>query len=85
MIIPTVRRVKRQRLYGFKYRMESPTPVILIKLLSLLCSPGAIKFMISTPSVLSPFAVVQWVDVFTRKEYVDTVVESLKFCQRLKV
>jgi len=27
------------------------------------------------------FAVVQWVDVFTRREYADIVVESLKFCQ----
>ena len=27
------------------------------------------------------FAVVQWIDVFTRKEYADMVVDSLKFCQ----
>lgn len=27
------------------------------------------------------FAVVQWIDVFTRKEYADIVVDSLKFCQ----
>lgn len=27
------------------------------------------------------FAVVEWVDVFTRKMYADMVVESLRFCQ----
>src|SRR5690606_30159556 len=27
------------------------------------------------------FAVVQWIDVFTRKEYTDIVVDSLRFCQ----
>ncbi len=26
------------------------------------------------------FAVVQWVDVFSRKSYVDIVLDSLKFC-----
>jgi putative transposase len=30
------------------------------------------------------FAVVEWVDVFTRKEYAYLVVESLKFCQKEK-
>ncbi|MEO8855137.1 MAG: hypothetical protein ABI359_15240 [Ginsengibacter sp.] len=30
------------------------------------------------------FAVVDWVDVFTRKEYRDLVVESLKHCQENK-
>jgi|ERR1051326_335892 REP element-mobilizing transposase RayT len=30
------------------------------------------------------FAVVQWVDIFTRKEYRDIVVESLRFCQKEK-
>lgn len=30
------------------------------------------------------FAVVQWIDVFTRKEYVDIVLESLRFCQKNK-
>ncbi|MCX2742681.1 transposase [Mangrovivirga sp. M17] len=30
------------------------------------------------------FAVVEWVDVFTRKEYADIVVESLIFCQKIK-
>jgi putative transposase len=30
------------------------------------------------------FAVVEWIDVFTRKEYRNIVVESLKFCQKEK-
>ncbi|HWH63372.1 MAG TPA: transposase [Ginsengibacter sp.] len=30
------------------------------------------------------FAVVGWVDVFTRKEYRDIVIESLQYCQKEK-
>lgn len=30
------------------------------------------------------FAVVEWVDVFTRKDYVEIVIDSLKFCQQEK-
>jgi len=30
------------------------------------------------------FAVVEWIDVFTRREYRNLVVESLKFCQKEK-
>ncbi len=30
------------------------------------------------------FAVVEWVDVFTRKEYRDVVLESVKYCQQEK-
>ncbi len=30
------------------------------------------------------FATVQWIDVFTRRDYKDIVVESLKFCQKEK-
>jgi REP element-mobilizing transposase RayT len=30
------------------------------------------------------FAVVGWVDVFTRKDYRDVVIESLKYCQEKK-
>ncbi len=30
------------------------------------------------------FAVVGWVDVFTRKEYRDVIIESLKYCQEKK-
>jgi hypothetical protein len=28
------------------------------------------------------FAVVGWVDVFTREDYRDVVIESLKYCQK---
>jgi REP element-mobilizing transposase RayT len=30
------------------------------------------------------FAVVEWIDVFTRKEYRDIVIESIRFCQEEK-
>ena len=30
------------------------------------------------------FAVVEWIDVFTRNEYVNIVVDSLKYCQNNK-
>ena len=30
------------------------------------------------------FSVVQWIDVFTRSEYKDILIESLKFCQKEK-
>lgn len=30
------------------------------------------------------FAVVEWIDVFTRKDYRDIIVDSLKYCQREK-
>src|SRR5437773_3330153 len=30
------------------------------------------------------FAVVEWVDVFTRKQYRDILVESIKYCQENK-
>ena len=30
------------------------------------------------------FAVVQWIDVFSRKEYADIVLDSLRFCQKNK-
>ena len=30
------------------------------------------------------FATVAWVDVFTRRDYKDIVVESLRFCQKEK-
>lgn len=37
---------------------------------------GAIHFI--------TFAVVEWVDVFTRKEYSDIVLESIRYCQKEK-
>lgn len=30
------------------------------------------------------FAVVEWIDVFTRNDYKDILIESLEFCQREK-
>ncbi|WP_339699325.1 transposase [Algoriphagus aquimarinus] len=30
------------------------------------------------------FTVVEWIDLFTRKEFRDIVIESLKYCQSLK-
>jgi REP element-mobilizing transposase RayT len=30
------------------------------------------------------FAVVEWIDVFTRKEYQEIIIDSLKYCQRTK-
>jgi hypothetical protein len=30
------------------------------------------------------FAVVEWVDVFSRKQYRDIVIDSLTFCQKSK-
>ena len=30
------------------------------------------------------FAVVEWVDVFTRKDYRDIVLDSIRFCQQEK-
>jgi putative transposase len=30
------------------------------------------------------FAVIHWVDVFTRREYKDLLVENLQYCQREK-
>jgi REP element-mobilizing transposase RayT len=30
------------------------------------------------------FAVVEWIDLFTRKEYCELIVESIKYCQREK-
>ena len=30
------------------------------------------------------FAVVEWVDIFTRKDYQEIIIESLKYCQKEK-
>ena len=30
------------------------------------------------------FAVVEWIDVFTRKEYAQIIIDSLSFCQKEK-
>lgn len=42
------------------------------------------KFHIPEGLYFVSFAVVDWLDVFTRNEYKDIIVESLNFCQREK-
>ncbi len=45
-------------------------------------SEGGYKFFDQGGVYFVSFAVVGWVDVFTRKEYRDIVIESLQHCQR---
>ena len=40
------------------------------------CNPGGVYFV--------SFAVVEWIDVFTRNEYKDIVLDSLRYCQQEK-
>ena len=42
------------------------------------------KFHNSEGLYFVSFAVVGWLDVFTRNEYKDLIVESLQFCQQKK-
>ena len=42
------------------------------------------KFYNSGGLYFVSFAVVDWIDVFTRNEYKDIIVESLDFCQKNK-
>ena len=42
------------------------------------------KFQNSEGLYFVSFAVVGWLDVFTRNEYKDLVLESLEFCQKNK-
>ncbi len=44
-------------------------------------SKGGYKIFDQEGMYLVSFAVVLWVDVFTRKEYRDLLIESLKHCQ----
>lgn len=46
----------------------------------------SIKYKIRDQSQLHflTFAVVEWIDVFTRNEYKDVLIESLKYCQKQK-
>ena len=44
-------------------------------------STGGYKITDQGAMYFVSFAVVSWVDVFTRKDYRDIVIESLKFCQ----
>ena len=47
-------------------------------------STGGYKIINKDAIHFITFAVVEWVDVFTRKEYKDLLVESLKYCQKEK-
>ena len=42
------------------------------------------KFHNSEAAYFVSFAVVEWLDVFTRNEYKDILIDSLKFCQKEK-
>ena len=44
-------------------------------------SAGGYKIIDQGAMYFISFAVIDWVDVFTRKEYRDVVIESLKYCQ----
>jgi putative transposase len=47
-------------------------------------STGGYKIINKEAIHFVTFAVVEWVDVFTRKEYKDILIESLKHCQKEK-
>src|SRR5688500_6948224 len=47
-------------------------------------STGGYKIINKEAIHFLTFAVVEWVDVFTRKEYKDILIESLKHCQKEK-
>lgn len=42
------------------------------------------KFLNQEQAYFVSFAVIHWIDVFTRKIYCDKLVESLKYCQKEK-
>ena len=42
------------------------------------------KFRDQSQAYFVSFAVVNWIDLFTRKDYVDILLESLEFCQKNK-
>ena len=44
----------------------------------------AYKFVDPSQAYFVSFATVNWIDVFTRKEYCEIVVESLRYCQENK-
>ena len=47
-------------------------------------SDGGYKIRNQTAIHFITFAVVEWVDVFTRKQYRDIVLDSIRFCQKEK-
>ncbi|MBB3696765.1 transposase [Flammeovirga yaeyamensis] len=42
------------------------------------------KFLDQSQCYFVTLSVVKWIDIFTRKEYIDIVIDSLKFCQQNK-
>lgn len=46
--------------------------------------PGGYRIRNQSSIHFVTFAVTEWVDVFTRKSYVDIVLESLRYCQQKK-
>jgi REP element-mobilizing transposase RayT len=47
-------------------------------------SEGGYKIRNQSAIHFVTFAVVEWVDVFTRKDYRDIILESIRFCQKEK-
>ena len=47
-------------------------------------STGGYKITDQGAMYFVSFAVVSWVDVFSRREYRDLIIESLKYCQKEK-
>lgn len=47
-------------------------------------SEGGYKIRNKAAAYFITFAVVEWLDVFTRKEYRDIVLESIRHCQNEK-
>ena len=47
-------------------------------------SAGGYKITDQSATYFVSFAVIGWVDVFSRKEYRDIVIDSLKYCQAEK-
>tara|TARA_R110001592_G_scaffold72804_5_gene222486 strand:+ start:82 stop:387 length:306 start_codon:yes stop_codon:yes gene_type:complete len=44
----------------------------------------AYKFKDQTKPYFVTFAIVNWVDLFTRKEYCEVLIDSIKYCQKEK-
>ncbi len=55
-----------------------------VRVAYLLCMSTKYKFRNPDGVYFVTFAVVEWVDVFTRKEYRDILIENLKYCQTNK-
>ena len=47
-------------------------------------STGGYKITDQGAMYFVSFAVVGWIDIFSRKEYRDIIIESLKYCQEHK-